>query len=77
VETPDECILADDVGQRDERHALVVREVGADYGGLGLASWRRLDLAAARVVVERFVESESTVEAELRESLEILGGRPV
>jgi len=27
METPDERILTDDVGQGDERHALMVREV--------------------------------------------------
>ena len=75
METPDERILTDHVGQGDERHALMVREVGANDGGLGAGVRRSLDLAAARSVIERFVESESTVEPELRESLEILGSR--
>ena len=66
METPDERILTDDVGQGDERHALMVREVCANDGGLGAGVRRSLDLAAARSVIERFVESESTVEPELR-----------
>ena len=65
--------LAEDVGERHERHALVVGEVGADHGRARGGLRRSVDLAAARVVVERFVEAEPAFKAHAREPLEVLG----
>ena len=67
-----EDVVAEHVGERDQRHALMVSEEGADHDGRGLPSRRRrrrwLDRAA---VVDRLVEAEPAVQALAREPLEI------
>jgi hypothetical protein len=73
VEARDECVVADDVGHRHKRHALVVREPRADDGRPRHRVRRRVDVAAARVVIERLVEAEPALEPEAREPLEVFG----
>ena len=74
VEPRDERVLPHDVGERDERHALVMREVRAHRDRpLLRRGWRvRFDIAIAGVVVERLVEPVARVEAGLGQRLEIL-----
>ncbi len=53
----------------------MVGKEGANDRRPGRRAWRSLDdIAAARVVIERFVETEPAVHAEPRELLEVLGG---
>ncbi len=77
VEPFHEDVVADDVGQRDERHALVMREERADDLGASRRRRRRLvrRLLCADGVVDRFVEPEAAVQADAREAIEVRRGR--
>ena len=74
VEPRDERVPPDDIGERDERHTLVMREVRAHGHGPLLRRGRRVrfDIAISRGVVERLVEPVASVKAGLGERLEVL-----
>ena len=64
VEPRHEDIVMEDVGERDERHALMMREERAHDFGLSVAGGRSASRCRLpRPIVDRLVEAESAVEA--------------